>query len=305
MSRFFLLVVAGLLLFAAARAGAAESPFLGGFLQESRVVYPLQLGQWQAGAEQRYTEQEEGASINYRDPAQPGALLSVYFYPAGQLAPGQLQQVARQTLDDIVGLAGNPQTRYRTVEAAPLQRIVLPGTDDEEPAEAWLATMRITSATRTYDSVLAMLVKDLYFIKLRLSTGGGTARPAALRDGMERLLRELDERTRIVSTGECWNPLPVIAREHLDPAAEGQLLRIDREDETGAMAFADRVEALDPGSAEATVVQALASALSGRIARGCVEPADINPEVPDGMRELRFEYRRPQRPLEAAAAGRS
>lgn len=99
MSRFFLLVVAGLLLFAAARAGAAESPFLGGFLQESRVVYPLQLGQWQAGAEQRYTEQEEGASINYRDPAQPGALLSVYFYPAGQLAPGQLQQVARQTLD--------------------------------------------------------------------------------------------------------------------------------------------------------------------------------------------------------------
>ncbi|WP_305806366.1 hypothetical protein [Stenotrophomonas sp. YIM B06876] len=303
MNRVCLVLMAGLSLFAVSPAGAAESPFLGGFLQESRVVYPLRIGDWQAAGERRYTEQDEGASVSYRNPAHPAALLSVYFYPAGQLTKAQLQQSAQQTLEGIVALAGNPEAGYRTIEAAPLQQVALVDGNDGTVAEAWLATLRIESSRRTFNSTLGMLVKDLYFIKLRLSAADTAADPATLRQEMAQLLRELAQRTVIVSTGECWDPLPLVVRRPLDPAAKGVLLKIEEGGVARAVAFADRVEVLDPEGNEAVVTQALASFMSGRIPPGCVMPQDINPEVREGMRELRFEYRLPHTPEVAAAIG--
>lgn len=299
------MLLAGLLLqpWMPAMADPAQSPFLGGFLQESRVVYPLHLDGWEADAEHRYEQPEEGASVNYRDPDNPGALLSVYFYPAGVLPAGQLEQLARHTLDGIAALADDPRASYDKVETGRLAPVKLPARDGETAPEAWLATMRIESGGQAFDSALGLMVKDLYFIKLRLSMAKGKTRPVRLRREMQGLLRELAGRTRIVSTGDCWNPLPLVARERLDPAAEGALLNMSTEGGgASAVAFADRVEALDTGSSEALVVQALASALLGRIAPGCVMPQDIDPEVAEGMRELRLEYRRaPAAKMDAAA----
>ena len=40
-----------------------QQPLLGGFLQQSRILYPLQVGEWNATAEHLYEDQQHGVSI--------------------------------------------------------------------------------------------------------------------------------------------------------------------------------------------------------------------------------------------------
>ena len=76
-------------LFASAPAAAAaadtqaERPFLGGFLQESRILYPLTIGPWVARDEHLYEQAEAGASVRYQHGDLRDRWIDVYFYPAG------------------------------------------------------------------------------------------------------------------------------------------------------------------------------------------------------------------------------
>jgi hypothetical protein len=71
----------------AAQAAIADSPapedvrtpFLGGFLKETRVLYPLRIGDWEAQGEHLYEQQELGASVRYVHQGDKDRWIDLYF----------------------------------------------------------------------------------------------------------------------------------------------------------------------------------------------------------------------------------
>ncbi len=71
-----------------------ETPFLGGYLRESHVVYPLGIGAWKMVGERRYDEPEAGASVRYQREGDTSGWIDVFFDPVGAICPEQVAQVA-------------------------------------------------------------------------------------------------------------------------------------------------------------------------------------------------------------------
>lgn len=288
-----------------------DSPFLGGFLRESRVVYPLQLGAWEARGEHLYEQPELGASVRFQQAAHEDRWIDVYFYPAGLSTPERLDQDVAATLEGIrqhgVGAGG-----FERLEFGPVRSFDIDVKDGEaqRPIAARSATLRFEKDGKRYHSALVMLVKDLYYFKGRFSAEeSGLAEPQ-VQQQLQDLMGELVRETALLSTGECWMPAPVLkVAGPLSDKAAGAVMSLADSKGVSAVAFADRIEALDPGSPEASVVQVGAMALAGRAVPGCVPVEQINPVVPEGKREIRFEYhvpkgREPRHPGQSGA-GRS
>lgn len=273
---------------------AEAIPFLGGFLTDSRILYPLRIGDWQAQGEHRFEMAEMGASVRYKDTARADRWLDVYFYPAGMLPQGRLRKDVEQTVKEIAGVAQRPGG-YDRIDIEPIQdfTISIGKGKDRQDIEAYSASMRFEARGKTYHSALVMLVKDLYYIKARMSVDADTMKQDKVRRMLEERIGELVRNTSLFSTGACWNPPPIVARASLDAKAEGALASNSRDGTLTAVAFADRIEATDAEAPEARVLQFLAASMTGRWAPGCLPPDDLTPPVPEGMRELRFEYRAP------------
>ena len=281
-------------LFASSHASAddtqAERPFLGGFLQESRILYPLTIGQWTARDEHRYEQAEAGASVRYQHGDLRDRWIDVYFYPAGIVPDEHVRAMAQGTVDGIRASPGTEGLPAGELETSP---IALSGDKDRRPVTLYSAGFVLARDGTRYASAMTLLAKDLYYIKGRYSGEAASHTPeslhAELKDFSTRLVRE----TRLYSTGECWMPPPIVQVVAPDPKATGALVNIGSEGAARAVGFADRVEAVDAGSSEAVIAQFLAYSTSGRWIAGCNPPEDMTPAVPDGMRELRFEYRAP------------
>ena len=86
---------------AAAGDGEASAPFLGGFLKETRIVYPLQVGEWEAVGERLYDAAELGASVRYRSGTDLDRWIDVYFYPVGVVPDSYLRQAAQASLQEL------------------------------------------------------------------------------------------------------------------------------------------------------------------------------------------------------------
>ena len=185
---------------------------------------------------------------------------------------------------------GNEGLPAGELETSP---IALSGDKGRRPVTLYSAGFVLARDGTRYASAMTLLAKDLYYIKGRYSGEAASHTPeslhAELKDFSTRLVRE----TRLYSTGECWMPPPIVQAAAPDPKAAGALVNIGSEGAARAVGFADRVEAVDAGSSEAAIAQFLAYSTSGRWIAGCNPPEDMTPAVPDGMRELRFEYRAP------------
>lgn len=73
-------------------AGSREKrPFLGGFIRESRIVYPLAVGSWRARGEKRHDAQAAGVSVRFAREGVEHRWIDVFFYPVGVLSPEQLR----------------------------------------------------------------------------------------------------------------------------------------------------------------------------------------------------------------------
>lgn len=278
-----------------AAAAAEPPPFLGGFLTESRAVYPLKVGHWEAVDEHRYDDPAYGVSVRYRDSREPDRWLDVYFYPAGVVNEDALRQGVEQTREGIAQMGRQSQT-YDSVDVGDLKRIVLHTGqgDGRRDLPTYLVPISLSAKGQAYHSVMGLLVLDMYFVKLRYSAPADEIGQWRMNSQSRRFLRELVRTGEVLSTGACWDPLPIIKRAHLDEHAEGMLMSNSVDGQLASVAFSDRVEATDPADPASLLMQVMASLTTGRIADpSCVAPENINPQVGDGMREIRMEYRTP------------
>lgn len=274
-----------------APAVSRQSAFLGGFITESRVVYPLRVGDWEAGREHRYDDPEAGISIRYQDAVHTERWMDVYFFPAGRLSERQVEEVARGTLRELENLASVPTSSYRSVRAGTLGSLTLKG---DPPRKAYSAILQMDTGTESRHSGLGLMLKNMYLVKIRYSVPATDLGASEMEDQLRTVLQALDARSSVVSTGDCWKPLPIVERPTLDAKAAGSVMSSDKDGTLETVVFGDRVEVCrngaDAGSAAA--MSLLGAILAGAIAPDCVQPEDINPEVGDGMREISVEYAR-------------
>lgn len=274
---------------------APERHFLGGFLKDSRVVYPLRIGRWNAQDEKRFEDARFGASVRYRDPDRDDRWLDVYFYPAGVLPDGQLAIDMRATLDDLRALAGRADY-YAQIDASDVEAfsIRVDGPRDTPKVPALSADLlQVRADGKPYHSAIVLLSHQLYYVKARYSVEADAMSRRKVRKQLEAFVTGLVRETDITSTGECWMPLPIEAVASASPVPEGAGTRMT--DEVGGAAYVlpGRVLATDPDGPMASVVQMMGMIEQGRWFDGCVGADPVNPEVREGKRELRFEYRAP------------
>lgn len=294
----WLLVGVGVCAFA---AEPRKMELLGQFIRSSQVVYPLVVGDWHAGEEQRYDSAALGASIRYRGGI--AGWSDIYVYPAGLLDDAALEKVAREEVAQIQAASGQAGT-WTAVQVQPVQRMELQGAADEDgkrkPEVVWGAVMQVRAKDRDFHSVLLLALRDMYFVKLRYSVPAEQDHADTLvtaRGLFEPLLQQL----QISNRGDCYDPLPIAATQaRLDPKMPGAVASVSNDGKVVAVATAEQVLAHTPTAPETVLLQYMASARLGRIGPGCAAP-DQEPQVPEGMRELRFEYPDPAAPSAAPA----
>lgn len=291
------------LLLALSAAGAQEparsphpeagGPFLGGFLEETRIVYPLHIGDWEAVGERRFDAPEAGVSVRYQSGSDASRWIDVFFYPVGVVARSHLDRAARGVLADVE--AGVGPGGYLEVESGPVRAFRVPRHEgDTDPLPARSAEMRLLRAEGAYSSAMALLVDRLYYVKGRHSVEEALMGRSEVQGTLEAFMVALVPRTYIGSTGSCWSPVPVEALPEgaLPPEDARLALEGDGEDE-GAWLAGGRVLARDPDGRAARALALLAMGMEGRLYPGCVGADPHNPDVPEGSRELRLEYRAP------------
>lgn len=268
----------------------AESPFLGGFLKETRVIYPLRIGDWQAQGEHLYEQQELGASVRYMHNRDKDRWMDLYFYPAGMLSNEQLVEAMESTLQGMRLSAG-----YSAADIDPIAPIVFAQGSgaQKQKITAYTASMRLVREDQTYHSAMVMLVSDLYFIKGRFSVEEKSLSRRETQKQLEKFMAAVVRQSTLHSTGDCWSPPPLVEKAVLTDGAPGQLASTSKDGTLSAVAYADRIEVLDAKSSEAVLMQFLVLPITGRLAPGCGPAEDMNPEVPKGMREIRLEFGAP------------
>ena len=273
----------------------AAKPMLGHYITESSIVYPLEVDGWSAGEEHRYELAELGASVAFSDAAHEQRWMTVYFYPAGPVPDEGVKRLADQTLEEIAGMT-RTANGYDRVDIQPVHEFVFDiGEGESKRAlKAFSTSISFEKHGKRYSSAMVLLVRDLYYVKTRLSMPEDEMDADAVRALLERQTAGLVRASAFYSTGGCWNPMPIVARERLDPKATGAVAKSEVDGRVVAIAYVDRVEALSEKDAGSRVLQRVASNLTGRWPFGCYPPEELAPQVPKGMRELRFEYPPPR-----------
>lgn len=293
-----LALVLGVLACAAAAQAAPDGddapvPFLGGFLKETRIVYPLKVGAWEAVGERLYDEAELGASVRYQSGDSLDRWIDVYFYPAGVVSDSHLQQAAQAALQGIESTVGQ-SGGYVDGDFGGLRRFqVVPLGDKPVAIPARSVDMRLVREDAEYHSALTLLIDRLYYVKGRYTVAAGAVDRQEARSALEAFTAELVRATYIGSTGRCWSPAPVDALPAGAPAPADSRLSIMSEGETGAWLVGGRVLAHEPLGDAAQALAMLAMAVDGRLHPGCVGAEPHNPDVSEGLREIRLEYRSP------------
>lgn len=273
-------------------AGERRAPFLGGFLKETRVIYPLEVEGWKAKDEHRYEHQELGASVRYARPGSEEGWIDVYFYPAGVVSGTDRDEVLERTLEEIrlsVGQGGGEAD----LDAPTRLTYTLGSGKAREEVAASSTSMRLLRKGKGYHSAMVLLDRHLYFVKGRYSVPEASMSRRKVKQRLEDFIGDLLPETSLHSTGGCWMPLPVVEKADLGTEALGALVAISNAGRVLAAGYADRVEALEAASPAASATRAMAMSATGRLFEGCGPAEDMNPVVPPGKRELRLEFTAP------------
>lgn len=280
-----------------AAAQPQPMPFLGGFLKETRILYPLSLGDWHAVGEHLYEQQELGVSVRYVHDDDQDRWIDLYFYPAGALSAAQFTEAAASERAEILSLAGRPGA-YETLAMGELRKFQFTVADanrKREPRQGYSVDMTYTREGARKNSAMTLLIDRLYFIKGRFSIDADRMSRDAARSLLEEFMARLVPKLQLVSSGGCWMAPPIVARPApLDTSGE-DVVATDK-GKAGAITAVGRVgrvEALDPASKEAQVMQVVVMLMTDRLFPGCTSAEPTNPEVPAGFREIRLEYRAP------------
>ena len=286
---------------AGALAAEADAPpqLLGHYITDTRALYPLRVGDWEAAGEKRYEPQELGVSVRYQDTRRPDRWMDLYLYPAGVMFDPVFEQVFQQGVDEIVQIARDRQAgevhvgQTRVFATMPAAGAGLLG---ELAVKARSFALDMPMHDARYRSALAMTVRDLYFIKVRYSVQADRAADEDVQAEAETLLSGFVARVRLLNTGHCRQVLQVRAIPQGQARPEALLASTNdgREDE---MWITDdtvylRGEVIAQ-QAQAARLRDEAQAIRDVLRGHCVAPDAMEMAVPDGMREIRFEYRLP------------
>ena len=277
----------------------APPPLLGHYIIDTRALYPLRVGDWEAAGEKRYEPQELGVSVRYQDTRRPDRWMDLYLYPAGVMFDPVFEQVFQQGVDEIVQIARDRQAgevhvgQTRVFATMPAAGAGLLG---ELAVKARSFALDMPMHDARYRSALAMTVRDLYFIKVRYSVQADRAADEGVQAEAETLLSGFVASVRVLNTGHCRQVLQVraIPQGQARPGAVLASTNDGREDE---MWITDdtvylRGEVIAQ-QAQAARLRDEAQAIRDVLRGHCVAPDAMEMAVPDGMREIRFEYRLP------------
>lgn len=278
-------------------ADLAEQPkqlFLGGFLKETRVIYPLRLGTWEAQGEHLYDVQELGASVRYQSQKHQDRWIDLYFYPAGALPASAFAQAVKQTMAELESSATQVgREGFAMDRDGPFKIDLDPASEIEglRSADGHSVVFRYQRDGKKYHSAMAMTVHDLYFIKARYSVEDQAMTRGDLRNETEAFLGDVVRKTEIVSTGGCWMPLPIEKLAADAPAPTDAQGAVSYKGKPAAYVYQDRIVAHDPESPVARIAMMMIMRENGRFFWGCDAPERIERKVGEGMRELRLEFR--------------
>lgn len=280
-------------------AEAPEPPLLGDYITDSRALYPLRVGDWEAMGEKRYERQELGVSVRYQDTRKPDRWMDLYLYPAGVMFDPAFERVFQYSIDEIVQIArdrnaGDVRLAHaRTFATAPVAGEGMLG---ELAVKARSFAMEVPMRDKRYLSVLAMTVRDLYFIKVRYSVEAGSVSDEDVQQQAESFLAGFAEDIRVLNTGSCRQELQVRPMP-VGSARPDTVLASTNEGQGDEMWIADDAVYLRPAiignAATADRLKAEAQSIRNALRGRCVSPEAMEILVPDGMREIRFEYRLP------------
>ncbi len=285
-----------------ATTASAETPppvLLGDYITGSRALYPLRVGEWEAVGEKRYEQQELGVSVRYQDTRKPDRWMDLYLYPAGVTFDPAFARVFQHGVDEIVQIARQRDADdIRLGETRRFATAPTPGDGilGDMAVKARSFAMEMPIRDKRYRSVLAMTVRDLYFIKVRYSVEADNASDDEVRQQAEALLAGFAADVRVLNTGSCRQVLQV--RPMPGGAARPEAVLASTNDgQEEEMWIADDAVYLHPAviarTADAERLQAEAQSIRNVLRGRCVSPDDMDILVPDGMREIRFEYRLP------------
>ena len=145
---------------------AQQQTLLGGWLQHSRILYPLDVGEWSAAAEHLYEDRQYGVSIRYAHGQDQDRWIDLYFYPAGRLSPGQFSEMAHAEADGI--RLAHRQAGNTGVDMGALQSFS-PNTGAANAIEGVAMDMGYTCDDIAYSSAMTLTLDRLYFVKARYS----------------------------------------------------------------------------------------------------------------------------------------
>lgn len=188
---------------------APAPPFLGGFLKETRIVYPLRIGDWEAQGEHLYDQPELGASVRYRHRGHADRWIDLYFYPAGVLPPERLQVDTQRLLDELRAAIGQPDYYSEGDFDAPRMFMIALAQGDHDSddgnsaIQARSAGMRLARESSAYHSALVLLVRNLYYVKGRYSVDADALSRDETRAQLETFMTEAVHATDITSSGDC------------------------------------------------------------------------------------------------------
>ena len=272
-------------------------PFLGGFLRETYIVYPTQIGDWKAQGEHLYDPREYGVSVRYVDTKHDGHWIDLYFYPAGVLSKDEIENAAKGEIESIH--AAERANLYRDVHIADFQRfsIEIPdGKDKSESLDARSTGMSYDRSGKIEHSAMTFLFENLYFVKGRLSLPEKDLSVDETRALLESFTSDAMKTVSIMSTGGCWMPMPV---EQLVPSQipdDSEVLATQIKDgKKVTYLLKDRVLAVDPKSESAKAMSYLGMAMTHRLFLGCWPAEDINHEVKENEREIKLVYPPPDK----------
>ena len=282
-----------------ARADSPEPALLGDYITDTRALYPLRVGDWESVGEKRFEQPELGVAVRYQDTRKPDRWMDLYLYPAGVMFDPVFERAFRQSVDEIVQIAQQRNAgevrlgETRTFATAPIAGERMLG---HLALKARSFAMEMPMRDARYRSVLAMTVRDLYFIKIRYSVEADAVSDEDAQRQAEMLLAGFAADVRISNTGACWQTLQVrpMPADGPRPAA---ILASTNDGQDEEMWIADAAVYLRPAviarEADAARLRNEAQSIRDVLRGRCVSPERMEIMVPDGMREIRFEYRLP------------
>lgn len=288
-----------LVMVAPVQAQAPEPPLLGDYITDTRALYPLRVGDWESVGEKRFEQPELGVAVRYQDTRKPDRWMDLYLYPAGVMFDPVFERAFQRGVDEIVQIARQRDAgevrlgETRTFPTAPIAGERMLG---QLALKARSFAMEMPLRDTRYRSVLAMTVRDLYFIKIRYSVEADAMSDEDAQRQAEMLLAGFAADVRILNTGACWQTLQVHPMPADGPRPTAILASTnDGQDEE--MWIADTAVYLRPAviarGDDATRLRNEAQSIRDVLRGRCVSPDMMEIVVPDGMREIRFEYRLP------------